>query len=179
MLSPEELNFFVSKYGAGWCHCMVTQISELTPDKLAAYCVEQEFRAYPEPIYEDTDKSTRYQYLVKETRRLVKGKEVVDIVVAGFGKFPYHPFQTLDTVLGAIRKIASATGQNAHEIAEEILKTKELERVNPSNNVARLEHLNEAYRSASGGAAVVHRASVDSGGSEGDRDTDDSGDDDE
>lgn len=114
-------------FGGRWCDCIEKVIDQLTPERLAVYCMEKKYREFHKPTQDET--GVRYGYYLRTVTELrtINEEEIrQDVnVVAGFGKFFHRDYETLEWTLKAIQKIADFEGRTAQKVAEDVVKCDE------------------------------------------------------
>ena len=122
-----DLSALAQHFGGDWCDCIDKVLYQLTPKKLAVYCMKKGYSAYPKPIEED-GVGVRYSYFlekVKEKKAVGDKEENVIIqersVVAAFGDFHLRPYETTQSILQAIGNIAIFEERPAQKVAEDVV----------------------------------------------------------
>jgi len=111
------------EFGGKWCDCIHKVIGELSAAKLAVYCESRYKRAHP--IITD-ECGIRYGYkLTTVTSKVTVNQDEVEKTynfVAFFGEFTLREFDTLQSVLQAIDRIADFEKRSAQSVAEDVAK---------------------------------------------------------
>jgi hypothetical protein len=111
------------QFGGTWCSCIHKVIEELTPKKLAVYCIEKGYKEMHKPSEDEL--GIRYGYYLRTETQLTRvGDDELkkDInIAAAFGDFFQRDYESLKSVLIAIQKIATFEERFAQEVSEEVV----------------------------------------------------------
>jgi hypothetical protein len=118
----------ITSYGGSWCGCIDKIVDDITPAKVAAYCIGKKYPAQHPPHQDDI--SIRYAYYLKTIveHTVVSDKHEIDRerrIITACGDFKDRPYETLKSCLDAIIKLSEFEERPAQEIAEEIAKADE------------------------------------------------------
>lgn len=118
----------LSDYGGIWCNCIDKIVDEITPMKIAGYCIAKGYKPHHPP--QQDEYAIRYGYYLTTEVELVQNGDGTEIerprkIVAIFGEFEHRPYETLKSCLEAILALSYFEKRVAQQVAEDIIKADE------------------------------------------------------
>lgn len=123
VITKEQFDGLAGKYGGAWCDCIQDVLKLLNPTKLSAYCIEKNYRPIHPPTKDES--GIRYAYFLTswQTQTTVGAEEVKKDynITASFGEYNYRPFDSLQTCLEAIARIAWFEQRSPQDVARDVI----------------------------------------------------------